>query len=165
MIAMFAPARLLGDRSSSPAATTSFVPACYSRARTPAPSWAMAAHNDFGRAAERMAAELLERHGWTVLARNWRFRRKEIDLIVRRAGTVAFVEVRARSSTLRGHPLATIGWRKRRDLETAAQAWIGRHGRAGDVYRFDVVAVVGGDTADLPAASGRAEHLGDAWRL
>jgi putative endonuclease len=116
----------------------------------------MAAHNDFGRAAEQAAAHLLADRGWAVLHRNWRFRHKEIDLIVRRGRIVAFVEVRARRSTRFGHPLETIGWRKRLDLQAAAQAWISSHGRPGDVYRFDTVVL---------AAGGPAEHLEDAWRV
>lgn len=102
----------------------------------------MAAHNDFGVHAECLAAALLERNGWTILHRNWRFGRREIDLIARRDRTVAFVEVKARSDVTHGHPLESIGWRKRRDLALAANAWIARHGVAGEEYRFDAVHVL-----------------------
>jgi putative endonuclease len=117
----------------------------------------MAAHNDFGREAEQLATDLLVRTGWTILQRNWRFRHKEIDIIARRAATVAFVEVRARRSTRFGHPLETIGWRKRRDLEAAARAWIADHGRSGDVYRFDAIV--------FATTGGAPQHAEDAWRL
>jgi putative endonuclease len=116
----------------------------------------MAAHNDFGRAAEDAAADLLRSAGWTILDRNWRFHRREVDLIARRGSTVAFVEVRARRTARFGHPLETIGWRKRLDLEAAAMAWLARHGRPRDVYRFDAVVVVAGRPA---------EHVEDAWRV
>jgi putative endonuclease len=121
----------------------------------------MAEHNDFGLAAEQLAADLLTQRGWRVLHRNWRFRRRELDLVVRRAGVVAFVEVRARSSARCGHPLDTIGTRKRRDLEVAARGWVERHGRSSDTYRFDVVTVLKAGDARGPVV----EYLEDAWRL
>jgi putative endonuclease len=121
----------------------------------------MAAHNDFGRAGEVAAAELLRGRGWTTLGANWRSGRREIDLIVRRGRLVAFVEVRARSTLDCGHPAETIGWRKRRDLQLAAQAWIRRHGRPNEEYRFDVVAI----TRDPGRTALLADHYEDAWRL
>jgi putative endonuclease len=121
----------------------------------------MAAHNDFGTAGEDAAAALLESTGWRILARNWRSGRRELDLVARRDAVIAFIEVRARASTAYGHPLETIGWRKRLQLETAARAWLVQHGRPAEVYRFDVVTVVGTG----PAAAVQVEHLEDAWRL
>jgi putative endonuclease len=122
----------------------------------------MAAHNDFGAAAEALAAELFCRGGWQILARNWRGGRREIDLVARRGDTVAFVEVRARRPGSFGGPLETVGPRKRRALEAAARVWIARHGRPRDVYRFDVVAF------RTPAWRGPrrsdVEHVADAWR-
>jgi putative endonuclease len=122
----------------------------------------MAQHNDFGRDAEALAASLLEQKGWRIESRNWRWRHKEIDLIARRNDIVAFVEVRARRSRLRGHPLETITWTKRRDLQQAAQSWIGRSGRPGDCYRFDAVWILA-EGADLSQA--RIEHVEGAWTL
>jgi putative endonuclease len=122
----------------------------------------MALHNDFGRAAEDLAARYLEDRGWTVLHRNWRFRHKEIDLVVRKGGVVAFVEVRARRSATYGHPLATVGWRKRREVAAAARAWLVRQGCPLDTCRFDVVAVL--DPAGRAGPGARVEHIPDAWR-
>jgi putative endonuclease len=118
----------------------------------------MASHNEFGRAAEEAAAAFLECNGWTILARNWRSGRREIDVIVRRGGTVAFVEVKARHSRERGHPLEAIGWRKQRDLAIAARAWIERHGGVRDEYRFDAVHVVPGGRGGLEVV-----HTEHAW--
>lgn len=122
----------------------------------------MADHNEFGRAAENLAATRLQAAGWIILHRNWRWHRRELDLIVRQHRTVAFVEVRARSSTGHGHPLETVGRRKQRDIEIAGLAWIRRHGSPGDVYRFDVVTVVAPD-ADMRYAA--VDHVADAWRV
>lgn len=123
----------------------------------------MAEHNNYGAAAEQAAAELIRQRGWTILHRNWRFGRRELDLVARRNNMVAFVEVRARRSAGYGHPLATIGFRKRHDLEKAARGWIERHGRTGDVYRFDVVTVTGHWEAGRNAPA--VEYVADAWRI
>jgi putative endonuclease len=118
----------------------------------------MSAPHDLGRLAERLAARHLRRLGWTVLNRNYRLGHKEIDLVARRSGIVAFVEVKARSSRDYGHPLAAISAAKRLEIQTVARAWIARHGRPGEVYRFDAVAV------HCEAGPVRIEHVPDAWR-
>ncbi|MEJ2503315.1 MAG: YraN family protein [Gemmatimonadota bacterium] len=112
-----------------------------------------------GRVGESAAAAYLERRGWAVLERNWRFHHKEIDLIVERDGTVAFVEVKARRSDGWGHPLDAITAAKRRDLITAARGWIMANGRDYHTFRFDAVVVVSGPESTT------LEHVEDAWRV
>jgi putative endonuclease len=109
---------------------------------------------------EDLAAAHLQGAGWTVLHRNFRLGRKEIDLVARRGGVVAFVEVKTRGGLGYGHPLEAITWRKRREIQQVAGAWIDQHGRDGDIYRFDAVAV-------LVRAGGapEVEHVEDAWRM
>lgn len=116
--------------------------------------------HDLGRTAELAAADYLERRGWTVLARNWRFHHKEIDLIASRAGTVAFVEVKARRSRSFGHPMDAITRAKRRDLETAARAWLAQHPGPETDHRFDAIWVIGSGTVVH-----HIEHVPNAWRL
>jgi putative endonuclease len=120
----------------------------------------LSGHKALGDRGEALAADHLSRAGWTVAHRSFRMGRKEIDLVVRRDGVVAFVEVKTRAGAGFGHPLEAITWKKRREIAQVAQAWIDRHGRSGDAYRFDAVAVT--------FASGGApvvEHVEDAWRL
>lgn len=106
---------------------------------------------------EATAAAYFERTGWRVLDRNFRFGRNEIDLIVTRAGIVAFVEVKARSRAVDG--LESITRDKRAAIRRAAAGWLRRHGRSDLTYRFDAVSVRGG--------SGNAivEHLPEAWGI
>lgn len=111
-----------------------------------------------GHAAEEAAAAWLTRQGWRVEAHRWRLGRHDLDLIVRRADLVAFVEVKLRRSTRCGSGVEAIGRRKRQAIERAAWAWILRHGRAGDRYRFDVIALT-----DAGGADG-VDHVIDAWR-
>jgi putative endonuclease len=109
---------------------------------------------------EDLAARFLERSGWTVVDRNFRMGRKEIDLVARRGGVVAFVEVKTRAGSGYGHPLEAITWKKRREIQQVAAAWIDRKGRVSDTYRFDAVAVMiaGGGEPQI-------EHVEDAWRM
>ena len=112
-----------------------------------------------GRGFEALAAQHLRRSGFTVVGRNVRHGREEIDLVVRRGDLVAFVEVKGRASTSAGHPLLAIDHRKRAAIARVARFWIHRHGRAGDRYRFDAIGI-------LPAPTGWAiDHVADAWRL
>jgi putative endonuclease len=120
----------------------------------------VAAAHDLGVLGERLAARHLRRLGYTILARNYRFGHREIDLIVARDDLVAFVEVKTRAGTGYGHPLEAITARKRREIERVARLWLHRHGRAALRYRFDAVAVI--VRRDRPPI---IEHLPDAWRL
>ena len=109
---------------------------------------------------EEIAARHLERDGWEIVVRNFRMGRKEIDLVARRDGVVAFVEVKTRAGPGFGHPLEAITWRKRREIQQVAAAWVARHGGPGESYRFDAVAV--------HVRAGRppeVEHVPDAWRI
>ncbi|MGH7458024.1 MAG: YraN family protein [Longimicrobiaceae bacterium] len=117
-------------------------------------------HKRFGDRGEEAAARHLELCGWTVVDRNFRMGRKEIDLVARRGQVVAFVEVKARAGPGYGHPLEAITWKKRREIQQVASAWIDRHGGEGDVYRFDAVAVHA-----APNRPPAIEHVEDAWRL
>ena len=109
---------------------------------------------------EEIAARHLARAGWTVTHRNFRLGHKEIDLVARRGEVVAFVEVKTRAGRGFGHPLEAITWRKRREIQQVAAAWVDRHGTPGLTYRFDAVAVrvEGGGAV-------RVEHVEDAWRM
>jgi putative endonuclease len=120
----------------------------------------VAGHKLLGDRGEALAADRLERAGWTVTHRNFRMGRKEIDLVARRDGVVAFVEVKTRAGAGYGHPLEAITWKKRREIAQVAQAWIDRHGRSGEAYRFDAVAVTF-TAGGVPVV----EHVEDAWRL
>ncbi len=125
----------------------------------------MSAAGHLGREGEAIAARHLEDAGWTVLERNYRAGRNEVDLIVRRGRTVAFVEVKARRGDGFGHPLEAITERKRGEIAKVARAWLrARGGLRGLSLRFDAVAVRFGAARD-PSETPRIEHVADAWRL
>ena len=91
-----------------------------------------------GASAEALAAEFLALRGLTIVARNYRCRGGEIDLIARDRETLVFVEVRLRSSAAFGGAAASITPTKRRRLERAAGQYLAALGREPPC-RFDAV--------------------------
>jgi len=110
--------------------------------------------NQRGRNAELLAAQFLEGNGMRIVARNWRCRMGEIDLIARDRETVVFVEVRQRASRAFGGAAESIDAAKRRKLVAAANLYIGSRG-SNAPCRFDAVLLDG---------EGRIEWLRDAFR-
>src|SRR5689334_25051685 len=93
-----------------------------------------------GAMGERRAAWFYRLRGWAVVARNVRFRTGEIDLIVRRGRTLAFVEVKARQSLAAGEGYDAVGPRKQRQLIALASLWLARHPHPGAI-RYDVLSL------------------------
>jgi len=113
-----------------------------------------------GRRGEDAAARYLEDHGWVILARNYRFGRREVDLVIRRTGILAFVEVKTRAGDGFGSPEAAITPLKRREIEAVAAQYLTRFPPGEVDIRFDAVSVrrLRGRSALI------VEHLEDAWR-
>jgi putative endonuclease len=99
--------------------------------------------DELGRYGEELAAEHLVREGLVVLDRNWRCREGELDVVARdRDGTVVFVEVKTRSSTVFGEPAEAVGPVKARRIRVLAARWLVEHPSGGAPLRFDVVSVL-----------------------
>jgi len=97
-----------------------------------------------GRRAESLAFEYLRDHGLTPVARNFRSRGGEIDLIMLDGDCLTFIEVRSRRSSQFASPSATVDARKQRKLIGTAAMFVARHGRfANYTMRFDVVSIEG----------------------
>jgi putative endonuclease len=77
----------------------------------------------------------------------------ELDLVVRRGRTLAFVEVKAKSGLRHGHPFEMVGPEKQRRLRRAAEAWLAAHPElSGLEASFEVLALRGGRLARLKEA-------------
>lgn len=114
----------------------------------------MAAKDDLGRRGEGLAAQYLADAGYTLIDRNWRCARGEIDLVARDGNDTVFVEVKTRSSTAFGHPFEAITAQKLSRLKRLAGAWCEAHSYRRGVIRIDAISVI--------ASPGRApiiEHL------
>ena len=99
-----------------------------------------------GRRGEDAALRAYTDAGWVLVARNWRCRLGEIDLLLRRGRTLVVCEVKARSGSGYGGPFDAVDDRKRGKLRTLAEAFLGsRDGAARTVgvtdVRFDVASV------------------------
>ena len=104
-----------------------------------------------GGEAEEQAARFLARRGLEIVARNYRTRFGEIDLVARDGAILVFVEVRMRSSARYGGAAASVGFRKRARIEAAARQYLARLGRE-PACRFDVVTLEGAEPAWLRGA-------------
>jgi putative endonuclease len=93
---------------------------------------------------EELAARWYLDHGFTVLARNWRCRLGELDLVLERPGLLVFCEVKARTTPLFGSGAEAVTSAKRARLRRLAAAWLAATAHAPVEVRFDVVAVARG---------------------
>ena len=98
-----------------------------------------------GKAGEDLACRELRSRGYAVVARRYRTRAGEIDIVARDGGTVVFVEVKTRRTTRFGTPQEAVTWRKRARLRAMATDYLSRHGLTDSPCRFEVVAVTIGD--------------------
>ncbi len=115
-----------------------------------------------GALGERVAERWLRARGWDILNRRFRSGHRDLDLVVRQPGLVAFVEVKTRRGPAFGGPLEAVHWRKRRELARSAQVWIARHAPRESAFRFDVIGVEFGPGA-RPTV--RVRHVADAFQV
>ena len=110
------------------------------------------ARRALGSSGEDAAAAWYEANGYRVVARNWRCRQGEIDLVVRRGRTVVFCEVKTRTSAAFGAPVEAVTRAKQVRLRALAARWLEEATTpAGDI-RFDVVSVLAGQLEVLEGA-------------
>ncbi|WP_454294385.1 YraN family protein [Salana multivorans] len=122
----------------------------------------MAAKDELGRRGEDLAVAWAETRGWTVLARNWRGERGELDIVALDGECVVVLEVKTRSSTSLGGPIAAVTRQKVQRLRQLTGEWLVR-GRvewaAGSPDgACGAAAVVLSGTADI-----RIDVLGILW--
>ena len=105
-----------------------------------------------GRAAEDKAAEYLSRHGLTILARNYRVRGAEIDIIAGEGDAIVFVEVRSRASARYATPRESVTPAKQKRICQAALRWLQENDKFRANVRFDVIEMLAGGITHLCAA-------------
>lgn len=114
----------------------------------------MSDKTETGRLGENLAADFFVANGYTVAARNFRYGKAEIDLIVKRENWMLFVEVKTRSSNAYGEPEDFISDLQINRIFDAAEEYIYRIDWKGNI-RFDVVTVKLGEKVVV-------EHFEDA---
>jgi putative endonuclease len=103
--------------------------------------------NRAGARAEDLCAEVLRKAGLRVLARNWRCRHGEIDLVAEEGGTLVFAEVRYRSHERFGGAAESVTAAKQARLIAAARLYLTRRPQAA--CRFDVLLLDGLEAARI----------------
>ena len=102
-----------------------------------------------GKLGEDLACRELARRGYAVLARRYRTRFGEIDIVCEHDGTIVFVEVKARKTTRFGTAAEAIPFWKRRRIGAMALDYLAWAGRTNARCRFDVVAIDGIQTPGM----------------
>ena len=101
----------------------------------------MADHTDFGKKAENLAADYLQKKGYDILVRNFRYQKAEIDIIAEFQNTIIIVEVKARGIDALIEPHEAVNKRKIRLIVSAADEFMKERNSEQNV-RFDIISVL-----------------------
>ena len=96
-----------------------------------------------------MACRELERRGYAILARRYRRRGGEVDIVARQGPTIVFVEVKTRDSREFGTGVESVTALKRRRMADVALDYLVRHRLTSSACRFDVVSIELTDTGPM----------------
>lgn len=116
----------------------------------------MAQHNELGKQGEEMAVTHLLQNGYTIVARNFRYLKAEVDIIARKEDILAVVEVKTRSTPDFGDPQSFLKNKQIQSLVKAIDFFVNEHQLEVDV-RFDIIAIIKNKSGT------RIEHLEDAF--
>ena len=117
----------------------------------------MAEHNELGKIGEDEAIAYLKSKGYSILHRNWRSGKFEIDIIAENEEYLVVVEVKSRKDGYLLHPVDSVGKSKMRNVILAAEKYIFENDVQKET-RFDVISVV-----VRPQGQFRIEHIEDAF--
>lgn len=117
----------------------------------------MADHNDFGKKAEELAAEYLQKNGYKILVRNFRYQKAELDLVAEKDSLIVVVEVKARSTDVFNLPQEAVNKRKIKLIVSAANYFMEEYNKNQEV-RFDIISVLPDENKKLVI-----EHIIDAF--
>ncbi len=107
-------------------------------------------HLTLGKSGEELAAGLLKKNGYRILARNYKTRLGEIDIVASDKDTLCFVEVKTRRSDKHGLPQEAVTGFKQRQISKAALIYLKENNLWDKKARFDVVSVIcSGSTPQL----------------
>jgi putative endonuclease len=98
-------------------------------------------HQHFGNTSEELAASYLKRKGFTIIKRNYRYKKWEIDIIAQKEKLLLFVEVKARNSIKFGYPETFVNKQKQIRLQTIAENYI-INTSWNDAIRFDIISIL-----------------------
>uniref|UniRef100_UPI0015B2B299 YraN family protein n=1 Tax=Alloprevotella sp. TaxID=1872471 RepID=UPI0015B2B299 len=103
----------------------------------------MSEHNELGRIGEDEALYYLALKGYTLLDRNWRKEKLELDIVAEWHGEVVFVEVKTRSNEHFAPAAEAVTLQKKRNVIAAARAYMAYHNLHNKAYSYDIITVIG----------------------
>ena len=106
-----------------------------------------------------VAAEFLRGQRFEIVARNFRCRAGEIDLVALDGQAIVFVEVRSRRGERHGTGLESVTWRKQAQVARVAQHFLAGRGWSERAARFDVIGI------DFGAEPPAVEHVRGAFEV
>jgi len=112
---------------------------------------------------ENLACEALQRRGYAIIARRYRTRVGEIDIVAADGDTIVFVEVKARRDIRCGAPAEAVTWWKQRRIITMARFYLATHRCQHRPARFDVVTVLAPRGAAPTVEIIRGAFTSDRW--
>jgi len=101
----------------------------------------MGKHNEFGKEGEKIATEFLEKKGYEIKCKNYRYLKAEIDIIAQKEAILAIVEVRARSNDRIIAIADTITKKKIKLLVQGADHYVTENNLDVEV-RFDIITIL-----------------------
>ncbi|MDT0644124.1 YraN family protein [Zunongwangia sp. F363] len=116
----------------------------------------MAKHNLLGKSGEDLAAEFLEKNGYTIVARNFTYQKAEVDIIARTEKELVVVEVKTRSTPDFGDPQEFVKKKQIQQLLKAVDHFAEEQELDLEI-RFDIVAIIKNKSGT------KIEHLKDAF--
>lgn len=120
----------------------------------------MSRHNILlGKSGEEAAVNLLKEKGYKIIARNYKSKLGEIDIVAKDRDTLCFIEVKTRQNDSFGIPLESVAFRKQRQISKAALLFLKEKNLFQKKARFDVVSII--NTQEKP----RIELIKNAFDL
>ena len=101
----------------------------------------MAQHHELGKKGEQLAVDFLLENNYSIVERNYRFDKAEVDIIARKADILAIVEVKTRSSLDFGNPQDFVKPKQIKNLVKAVDEYVTENDLDVEV-RFDIIAIV-----------------------
>jgi len=116
----------------------------------------MAQHNELGKKGEQLAVDFLQKNDYTIVERNYRFDKAEVDIIAQLKDTLAIIEVKTRSTSDFGNPQDFVKPKQIQRLVKAVDEYVTVNDLDVEI-RFDIIAIV------KQGKSYNIEHLENAF--
>lgn len=101
----------------------------------------MGKHNELGKKGEQLAVDFLFENGYTIVERNYRFDRAEVDIIAKKEQVLAIIEVKTRATDAFGNPQDFVKPKQIKNLVKAVNEYVLENELDVEV-RFDIIAIL-----------------------